>query len=590
MSAPAPSDRVLRFGTFELNIRTGELRKKGVKLRLQGQPLQVLETLLKHAGDLVTRDELRAEIWPADTFVDFDHSLHNAIARIRETLGDSAETPRFIETLPRRGYRFIEAVHEVPTAGSTPLPSRTSPDARPIHALAVLPLENLSGDPAHDYFADGMTEALITSLAKIKALRVISRTSAMQYRGARKSLPHIARELNVDAVMEGSVIRAGDRVRIAAQLVHATTDQHLWAESYDRDFRDILSLQSEIARKIADEVRIVLTPEERASLNSVRQVNPEAHEWYLKARYHWNKRTEESVKKALSYFHRAIDADPTYPQGYAGLADAYNILGYYNVLPPIEAYPKGKAAALKALELDHSLAEPHATLGVVKRDFEWDWPAAEQEFQRAIDLNPGCVDAYHWRGTLFSMLGRHADALREKSRALELDPLSVVIRTDLGRMFYFSRDYARSLEQYRAALDMYPNFASAHLWLAHVYQQKGLLDEAIIELKAGVHLSSDSPYALARLGHGYALAEKRDEASAVLVQLKSLSNQRYVSPYDLAIVHVGLQEIDEAFAWLTKALDQRSLWLGYLNVEPQLDPLRSDPRFHDLLLRIGLHS
>lgn len=591
MSAPASSDRVLRFATFELNTRTGELRKKGVRLRLQGQPLQVLATLLNRAGNLVTRDELRAEIWSADTFVDFDHSLHNAIARIRETLGDSAETPRYIETLPRRGYRFIEAVQEVAPAGFTsPVPATKSPETHPIHSLAVLPLENLSGDPAHDYFGDGMTEALITSLAKIKALRVISRTSAMQYKGVRKSLPHIARELNVDAVIEGSVVRSGDRVRIAAQLINAITDQHLWAESYDRDFRDILSLQSEIARQIAEEVRIVLTPEERARLDSVRRVNPEAHEWYLKARYHWNKRTEESVKKALSYFHRAIDSDPTYAQGYAGLADSYNILGYYNALPPVEAYPKGKAAALKALELDHSLAEPHATLGVVKRDFEWDWPGAEEEFQRAIDLNHGCVDAYHWRGTLFSMLGRHADALREKSRALELDPLSVVIRTDLGRMFYFSRDYDRSHEQYRAALDMDPNFVSAHLWLAHVYQQKGLLEEAIVELRTGVRISGDSPYALARLGHGYATAGKLNEARSLLGQLHALSTQRYVSPYDIAIVHLGLQELDAAFAWLLKACEQRSLWLGYLNVEPLLDPLRSDPRFHDLLQRIGLRS
>jgi tetratricopeptide (TPR) repeat protein len=399
---------------------------------------------------------------------------------------------------------------------------------------------------------------------------------AMQYKGARKSLPQIANELNIDAVIEGSVIRSGDRVRVAAQLINATTDQHLWAESYDRDFRDILSLQSEIARHIADEVRIVLTPEERARLDSVRQVNPEAHEWYLKARYHWNKRTEESLKKAQAYFLRAIDSDPTYAQGYAGLADSYNILGYYNAVPPIEAYPKGQAAALKALELDHSSAEPHATLGVVKRDFEWDWSGAEQEFQRAIELNPGCVDAYHWRGTLFSMLGRHADALREKSRALELDPLSVVIRTDLGRMFYFSRDYDRSLEQYRAALDMDPNFVSAHLGLAHVYEQQELFDQAISSLRTGVHLANESPFALARLAHGYAIADKRNDARAVLNQLHELSTQRYVSPYDIATVHLGLEQTNEAFAWLLKAFEQRSLWLGYLNVEPQLDPLRSD--------------
>ena len=591
MSVPAPTERVLRFGTFELDIRVGELRKRGEKLRLQGQPLQVLAILLMRAGDLVTREELRAEIWTADTFVDFDHSLHNAIARLREVLGDSAETPRYIETLPRRGYRFIARVDEVkPKELMPPAGHSYQFDARGIQSVAVLPLGNLSGDPGHDYFADGMTEALITSLAKIKALRVISRTSAMQYKGARKSLPQIARELSVDAVIEGSVLRSGERVRITAQLIHAASDHHVWAESYERDFRDILSLQSEIARQVANQVRIILTPEERARLGSARQINPEAHDWYLRARYYWNKRTEESVKKGLSYFHRAIDSDPTYAQGYAGLADSYNILGYYNALPPTEAYPKGKAAALQALELDDSLAEPHATLGVVKRDFEWDWSGAEEEFQKAIELNPGCVEAYHWRSTLLSMLGRHAEALREKNRALAMDPLSVVIRTDLARMFYFARDYDRSLEHYRSALAMDPNFGSAHLWLAHVYQQKSLFQEAIAELETGVRLSGNSTFALAKLGHGYAMAGRCDEAHTALKQLNALSSRRYVSPYDIAMVHVGLQENDEAFSWLQRAFEQRSLWLGYLNVEPQLDPLRSDPRFSDLLSRLGLLS
>ena len=586
---PAPPARLLRFDIFELDLRAGELRKKGVKLRLQGQPLQVLAILLQRAGDLVTREELRAEIWSADTFVDFDHSLHNAIARLRDTLGDSAEEPRYIETLPRRGYKFIAPVNEVQPDGSIS-PLRRGPNADPvgIRAVAVLPLEDLSPDPGHDYFADSLTEALITSLAKISALRVISRTSVMQYKGARKSLPQIARELNVDAVIEGSVVHSVDRVRINAQLIHATSDRHLWAESYERDFRDILALQSEIARQVANEVRIILTPEEHARLGSARQVNREAHECYLKARYHWNKRGEESVKKAIAYFHQAIDQDPTYAQGYAGLADCYNILGYYNALPPVEAYPKGKAAALKALELDDSLAEPHATLGVVKRDFEWDWPGAEEEFQKAIELNPGCVEAYHWRGTLLSMLGQHAEALREKTKALAMDPLSVVIRTDLGRMFYFSRDYDQALEQYQAALDMDPNFSAAHVWRAHAYEQKGMFDQAISELQAGMRLSNDSPFALAKLGHGYALAGRCEEAKAVLKQLHAVARERYVSPYDIAMVHVGLQENDEAFVWLQRAFEQKSLWLGYLNVEPQLDAQRSDRRFQDLLRRIGL--
>jgi TolB-like protein/Tfp pilus assembly protein PilF len=586
---PAPPARLLRFDIFELDLRAGELRKKGVKLRLQGQPLQVLAILLQRAGDLVTREELRAEIWSADTFVDFDHSLHNAIARLRKTLGDSAEEPRYIETLPRRGYKFIAPVNEVQPDGSIS-PLRRGPNADPvgIRAVAVLPLEDLSPDPGHDYFADSLTEALITSLAKISALRVISRTSVMQYKGARKSLPQIARELNVDAVIEGSVVRSVDRVRINAQLIHATSDRHLWAESYERDFRDILALQSEIARQVANEVRIILTPEEHARLGSARQVNREAHECYLKARYHWNKRGEESVKKAIAYFHQAIDHDPTYAQGYAGLADCYNILGYYNALPPVEAYPMGKAAALKALELDDSLAEPHATLGVVKRDFEWDWPGAEEEFQKAIELNPGCVEAYHWRGTLLSMLGQHAEALREKTKALAMDPLSVVIRTDLARMFYFSRNYDQALEQYQAALDMDPNFSAAHLWRAHAYEQKGMFDQAISELQAGMRLSNDSPFALAKLGHGYALAGRCEEAKAVLKQLHAVARERYVSPYDIAMVHVALQENDEAFVWLQRAFEQKSLWLGYLNVEPQLDAQRSDRRFQDLLRRIGL--
>jgi tetratricopeptide (TPR) repeat protein len=393
----------------------------------------------------------------------------------------------------------------------------------------------------------------------------------------------------VDAVIEGSVLRSGERVRITAQLIHSS-DQHLWAESYERDFRDILSLQSEIARQVANQVRIVLTPEERDRLGIARQVNPEAHELYLKARHFWNKRTEDSVRKALSYFHQAIDNDPSYAQGYSGLADSYNILGYYNALPPVEAYPTGKAAALKALELDHSLAEPHAALGVVKRDFEWDWAGAEAEFQRAIELNPGYAEAYHWRSTLLSMLGRHAEALLEKKKALAMDPLSGVIRTDLARMYYFSGDYDRSLEQYRTALDLDPNFGSAHLWLAQVYEQKGLYEEAISWLKSGMHLSSDSTSALAKLGHGYAMAGRCDEAHAVLNQLNAISSQKYVSPYDIALVHVGLQENDEAFTWLQRALEQRSLWLGYLNVEPQLDLLRSDQRFQELLRRVNLLS
>jgi TolB-like protein len=588
MSDPDSAPRLLRFDVFELDVRAGELRKRGVKLRLQGQPLLLLASLLQRAGDLVTREELRAQIWPADTFVDFDHSLHNAVARLRDALGDSSEKPRFIETLPRRGYRFIGSVTDGKGEENVSVRREREPGALQVHGIAVLPLEDLSGDQAHEYFADGMTEALITSLAKIKALRVISRTSAMQYKGARKALPQIARELNVDAVIEGSVLRSGERVRINAQLIHAASDQHLWAESYERDFRDVLSLQSEIAGQVAHEVKVFLTPEERQRLKSDRAVNPQAHEFYLKARYYWNRRTEEGVKKALAYFQSAIDEDPTYAQGYAGVADAYHIFGYYNVLSPGEAYPKAKAAALKAAELDPGLAEPHATLGVVKRDFEWEWAGADAEFQRATEINPGYVEAHHWRSTLISMLGRHEEGIFEKKKALALDPLSVVIRTDLARMLYFARDPERSLEECRAAIEMDPNFAGARLGLGQVYLQQGRFEEAIAELEIGVRLASGSPFALARLAHGYAVGGQLEKARAGLEQLLRRSHEKYVSPYDVALVHIGLRQIDEAFREMDRALEQRSLWMGYLKVEPQMDPLRSDPRFQRLLREVGL--
>jgi TolB-like protein/Tfp pilus assembly protein PilF len=585
MSIAAPNERVLRFDVFELDVRTGELRKRGVRQRLQGQPLQVLEALLKRAGDLVTREELRAEIWAADTFVDFDHSLHNAIARIRETLGDSAENPRFIETLPRRGYRFLDRVEEV---GEETTSAHVKGSPAQIQSLAVLPLDDHSSEPGHEYFADGMTEALITSLAKIKALRVISRTSAMQYKGARKSLPQIARELNVDAVVEGSVLRSGNRVRIAAQLIHAATDRHLWAESYERDFQDVLSLQSEIARQVAEEVRVTLTPQERARIGSSPRVNPEAHEQYLMGRFHWNKRSEASVRKALDHFQRAIAIDPTSAPGHAGVGDCYAILGYYSWLAPSDAYGKARAAALKALSLDDSLAEPHTTLAIVKRDFEWDWAGAEEEFQLALGLNPGYVEVFHWRSTMLSLLGRHEEAMVEKKKALSLDPLSVVIATDLARSFYFNRQYDRAIDQYRKALELDPHFSSAYLWMAQPYQQKGHHEDAMAALQTGSRLAEDSAYALARVGHGYAVSGRSIEAREVLDRLNSMSKQRYVSPYDLAIIYLGLGENDRAIACLQQALEERSPWIGYLGAEPQMDVLRPDRRFQQLLQQAGL--
>lgn len=576
----------MQFGQdFELDVRAYELRSNGIRLKLERIPMELLLFLIERHGQLVTREQIVEKIWGKEIFFDSDNSINAAINKIRRVLRDNSGQPQFVETVTGKGYRFIAPI-------STP-EQKCVPPAVPHHeirSVAVLPLENLSHDSAQDYFAEGMTEALITTLAKIRALRVISRTSAMQYRHASRSLPEIARQLNVEAIIEGSVLHSGERVRINAQLLDARTDQHLWAESYERDCRDVLSLQGEIAQQIAEEVRVVLTPGERERLRSTRKVDPRAHELYLKARYHWNKRSEENVRKAISYFERALECDPGYAQAHAGLADCYNILAYYNALPPLDAYPKAKAAALKALELDPFLAEPHASIGVIKRDFEWDWSGAEREFQRAIDLNPGYVEALHWRATLLLMLGRTSDGIREKCNALTIDPLSVVIRTDLGRMLYFARDYDHAIREYQSALDLEPNFGSAHLWLANAYEQKGMFQQALSELRIAASLYQGSSYALARLGHCLAMAGQHDDSRSLLDQLKLMSKQKYVSAYDIALIHVGLREFDEALLWLRTALDERSLWLGYMNIEPQLDPLRSDTRFRELVRKVGLEA
>src|SRR5438876_441903 len=376
MGAARLRDRAIQFGIFEVDLRSGELRKRGVKVKLQEQPLQILGILLEKPGEVVTREELRQRIWPADTFVDFDHGLNNAIRRLREALGDSAETPRYIETLSRRGYRFISNFGAA-TSG-----------ACPPRSLAVLPLENLSRDPEQEYFAEGLTEALITTLAKIGELRVVSRTSAMQYKGVHKPLREIARELEVDFVVEGTVLRVGRRVRITAQLIDASRETHLWAESYERDLRDVFALQSEVAQAIAREVHIKLTPQDLAHFAQPHPVDPEAYEAYLKGRYHWNRRSRDGLGKATQHFQQAIAKDPSYAAAYAGLADCVSILGWWGFVSPEHGCGKGKVLALKALEFDPNLPEAHTSFAWSTAYYDYDFPKCEREFRLAIELNP----------------------------------------------------------------------------------------------------------------------------------------------------------------------------------------------------------
>jgi len=464
-----------------------------------------------------------------------------------------------------------------------------------IESLAVLPLANLSGDPEQEYFADGMTEELIADLSQVSALRVISRTSVMQYKSTKKSMPEIARELKVDGVIEGSVLRSGDQVRITAQLIQAATDKHLWAQSYKRDLRDVLVLQDEVAQAIASAIKIKLTPQEQVQLASARPVNPEAYEPYLKGRYYWNKRTPETLKKSLEYFQQAIEEDPAYSLAYAGLADSYAMLGAgsYQVLPPKEAYPKAEAAAMKALELDSTLAEAHASLAWSKMQFDWDWQGAEREFKQATELNPGYANAHHWYALYLTITGRHAEALAEDRKAESLDPLSLIISTDVAtEALVPTGRYDEAMKQCRKALEMDPHFAEAHSCLADSYEGKGMYQEANAEFQKAFELSGGNLVYLSRVGYTYALAGRRGDAIKILNGLKARSKREFVWPDLLAYIYAALGEKDQAFTWLEKAYDERCVHLlidpvPHVRIRALWDPLRSDPRFQDLLRRMN---
>jgi TolB-like protein/DNA-binding winged helix-turn-helix (wHTH) protein/Tfp pilus assembly protein PilF len=630
MPASARSARVLRFGDFELDVSAGQLRKRGLKLRLQGQPLQVLAVLLDRAGDVVTREEIRSQIWSAGTFVDFDHSLHNAIARLRETLGDSAETPRYIETLPRHGYRFIAPVesekaphpsHSAPSAPPREVPvasARSAPRAllaagilaflvialavwlarrgahsttaaRGLNSLAVLPLENLSGDPSEEFFADGMTDQLITDLAKVGSLRVISRTSVMQYKGTKKALPEIARELNVDAIVEGSIIRSGERVRVTAQLLQASTDQHLWAETYDRDLGDVLKLQGEVADAIARQVRAQLTPQQQAQLRLAHAVNPAAYDDYLKGRlYFTNEYTKpDSLRKAQHLFQESIQMDPNFALAYAGLADTYVYLAFAGALQKDQAYRSAKEAVAKALELDDSIGEAYDTLGLLSSEFDWDWDTADREFNRAIALAPSFSCAHEDRATFLALTGRRAEALAELTKIDQLDYGFSAARTVSGT-YYELRDYPALIEASKRGLLLDPEDWKQHYFLGVGYEGTGKLQEAISEYQKAIEISGDSRSVVA-LAHAYSAVDKKAEAEKLLRDLERKSEETSTSPYTMATIYAGLGESDKAFEFLEKAYSQKSLGISSsLKSDLLLDSLRPDPRFQSLLRRMSL--
>jgi adenylate cyclase len=410
----------------------------------------------------------------------------------------------------------------------------------------------------------------------------------MRYKSTRKPLPEIARELDVDAVVEGAVARSGDHVRITAQLIYAPTDRHLWAEAYDRDLRDILSLQSEVAAAIAREVRVALTPEEQVGLARRPPVNMAAYEAYLKGRYYWNQRTEAGLRKGIEFFQQAIELDPTSALAYSGLADCYTGLGYLSYLAPKDAFPAAKTAATHALELDATLAEPHASLACARLYYDWDWAEAEREFQRALALNPNYATGHHWYSVYLTARGRPQEALVQIKQAQKLDPLSLVINTDIGFEAYYSGRYDEAIQQLRSVIAANPSFPLAHLWLGRTYQQKWMYEEAVTEYKQAGSVLRDWPVTMAAMGNVYGLSHQRREALKVLGELKKLSKQKYVTSYGVALVYAGLGENDQAFAWLDKGYAERTHWLVWLKLDPRWDSLRSDPRFQDLLRRMDL--
>jgi TolB-like protein len=572
MQESAQFRRAIKFGVFEADLAARELRKNGLKIRLQDQPFQVLALLLENSGQVVTREDLRQKLWPADTFVDFDNSLNTAINKIREALGDSCENPRLLETLPRRGYRFVGAIET---------------KAPRIESLAVLPLENLSRDPEQEYFAEGMTEALITTLAKIGALRVVSRTTAMHYKGVHRPLRDIARELQVDAIVEGTVLRSRGRVRISAQLIDARTDNHLWAESYDREMRDVLVLQAEVAHAIAREVRIKLTPVEKAQFSQMQVVIPEAYEAYLKGRYYWNRRDHDGFPKGVQYFKEAIAKDPSFAAAYAGLSDCLTGLSSFGFVAPAEVSEKAKELAYQAVELDPTLAEARASVGWVKLWFDFDFRGAEREFERALELNPRYPTAHSWFGWYLSVMGRYEEAYTECQRALRLDPLSTPIQWVLAFVYWMARRFDQAIEQANKTLELDSNFVWGHAMIAWGYLGKSIPRLAIAPALKSLQLSPDSTWALTFLGTVYAADGNREEPERILGELHERSKKQYVSPYGLARVHAVLGHKEEALGFLETAYLERTPLLSLVKTDSLLDSLRPDSRFQALLRRMN---
>ena len=620
---------VYEFGPFRLEPAERKLLRDSEIVELTPKAFDTLLLLVRNSGRLLGKDELISRVWP-ETFVE-EGSLSNNIFVLRKALG---ENPAYIETVPRRGYRFVGAVRQLPHAAPAHLekppetcahgiPSLSAEARRPwpsraglviaavsllallasagrfyrragrggetIDSLAVLPFVNANADPNTEYLSDGITESLINSLSQLPNLKVMSRDSAFRYKGRDTGAQTVGRELGVRAIFKGRVTQRGDTLNIGAELINARDGSHIWGQQYDRKLADMVALREEIAREMAGAVRMRLTGAEEKRVTRSYTTNPEAYQNYLKGRYWWNKSAKEGFDKGIEYFQQAIAKDPTYALAYSGLSDCYSSLAEFGVVPAKEGYLRAKDAALKAVELDDTLAEAHGSLALVKSSYDWDWSGADKEIRRAIELNPSYIDAHRLHAEVLWQTGRLNEAIAETKVTLELDPLSIDNNDTLGVEFFLARQYDQAIEQEGKVLELDPTFIDAYYFRGMSYLKKSMYNEGMTEFQKAVLISPGDTVALTGLGFGYGVTGKRIEAQKVLDKLNELSRQKYVSPVFMAKIYSGLREKEKAFAWLEKAFEDRSIVsVGYIKTNPMFDPLRSDPRYADLLRRTNL--
>jgi TolB-like protein/DNA-binding winged helix-turn-helix (wHTH) protein/Flp pilus assembly protein TadD len=629
--------RQFRFGGFEIDVVEGELRRQGVRLKLNEKPFQVLCVLLERAGHLVTREDLRQRLWTADTYVDFDANLNTALSTLRHTLGDSSDNPVFIETVPRQGYRFIAPVTPIAeeasqnvadesgldpesqmqvipgaTGATRELPGRRIARTLPLAAaflliiavagwlvysywlqrpaahtkltILVTPFENLSGDPSQEYLSDGLTDEMITRMGQISPTRlnVIARSTAMRYKHTQKSVDQIVRECRPDYILEGSIRRQGDRIRITAQLYKAAEQGSLWTEAYDRDARDLLVIQQDVADRIAHSLSLEVFPVAGRNV-ATNSANPDAYDDYLKGLFELNKRTQEDLRRSIAYFEQATARDQSFAPAYAALASSYNVAAGWAFLSPAEAYPKAKTAAQKALVLDETLADAHAAYAEILHDYDWDWNSAEREYQRALELNPSSADGHRVYAEYLTHAGRYTEAMTEIRKAQRLDPESLVMSAFVCYVYYHAREYETAIRECGKVLELDPTFMPAHYWRGASYVFVGRYQEAGEDLRKAAELSENASYFLTWIALSYAREGKKTDARKALEQLRMDSQRHYVSPYGLASIHLALGDREHAMTLLEKACQERAADTMFLATAQEFDPLRGDPRFDRLI-------